>query len=489
MNLSKIISQTVPDGYYVGGALRDSLLKRPSGDIDIALPKESVREAALSLARKLKASAFEMDAQFGVWRLTTKNGLQIDLAAYQGKNIKEDLLRRDFAANSLGLPVKAECGVIYKKGFLLKFNKKDLLDFSGGLDDIKNKILNINNKKVFKEDPLRMLRAYRTASELGFKISPSTTAQLKKDKKLISKPAGERVRTELVRLFTAQDAYEFLCDMDKTGLLTALFPELEKQRRCAPQYYGDGGVLKHTLLVVKRLEWLLGNLKKVFPKHYKKLEKVTKEKHLFIMAALLHDVAKPATAKMLGGRLRFFHHEEKGAEMAKEILTALRYSTAETRLICAMIASHLRPSNLASNGDISDKSAYKFFRSLGESAIPMLLLCWADYGSYVTDAQLKKILKRSGEEVMSLEEGKAEGPFAKTLRHMQVVSFLFNKFFDEKKKIIPVKLLDGREIMQILNIPSGPKIGEYMELLAEAQAEGKVTDKESAAEFLKNIKK
>ncbi len=473
----------------MGGCVRDALLKRPSGDIDIALPKEAVKQTAYALARELKASAFEMDAEFGVWRLTCKNGMQIDLAAYQGKNIKEDLLRRDFTVNSLALPVAAKCKVNYtKSGFKITLNNKDLLDYSSGLKDLKAKKININNSKVFKEDPLRMLRAFRTSSELKFKISPSTLAQIKKDRALISKPSGERIREEFIRLFNAPKAYDFLCMMDGCGLLYAIFPELEKQRKCAIEYYGKGGVLKHTMLVVKRMEECLENLKTIFPKYYRKLLPFTKEKHLFIMAALLHDIAKPATAKPVNGRLRFFHHEEKGAAMAKEELTRLRYSTQETRLICTIINFHLRPSNLASNGDISDKSAYKFFRTIGDGAISMLLMCWADYASYVTDAQLRRILKRANEAPISIEEGKAEGPEAKTLRHMQVVNFLFKKFFDVKKKIIPLKLIDGKEIMQLLNIPPSPKVGELLELLAEAQVEGKVTDRASAETFLKNIK-
>lgn len=495
-DLARVLAANINEGYYVGGAVRDGLLGRASGDVDIALAKQDLRPVAMRLARALKASAFEMDAEFGVWRLTAKDGFQIDLAAYQGKGLKEDLLRRDFTVNALALSVHSKCSLKVskdkksgKKNLLLKFDKKDIISFSDGLKDLKTKTLNITSPKVFKEDPLRMLRAFRTASELNFKIAPAVLARIKKDRALIARPAGERVREELSRLFSAPRAYEYLLKMDAAGLLTALFPELEKQRKCATVYYGEGGVLKHTFLVVKRMEWLLENLKTAFPKFHKKLAEFTKEKHLFIMAALLHDIAKPATAAPVNGRLRFFHHEEKGAAMAKEILGALRYSSAEIRLICGMIMYHLRPSNLASNGDISDKSAYKFFRAVGEPAIPMLLMCWADYTSYVTDAMLRKILPLSAQEVMSIEEGRAEGPRAKTLRHMQVVNFLFKKYFDPKKKIIPQKILDGKEIMQLLNLPPGPKVGEYLELLAEATVEGKITTKADAVAYLKAFPK
>ena len=105
-NLARLLNEIIPQGYYVGGIVRSSLLKRFSTDIDIALPPEDVKTAAYALAKKLKAAVFEMDPELGVWRLVThKEKLQIDLTAYQGKDLKADLLRRDFAFNALAYPV------------------------------------------------------------------------------------------------------------------------------------------------------------------------------------------------------------------------------------------------------------------------------------------------------------------------------------------------------------------------------------------------
>ena len=107
-DLARILADTVHQAYYVGGIVRSSLLKRPSTDIDLALPPADVKPAALALAKKLKAAAFEMDAEYGVWRLVThQDKIQIDLTAYQGKDLKADLLRRDFAFNALAYPVTA----------------------------------------------------------------------------------------------------------------------------------------------------------------------------------------------------------------------------------------------------------------------------------------------------------------------------------------------------------------------------------------------
>lgn len=492
-NLADVLRKTVPDAYYVGGVVRDALLKRYSGDIDLCLPKDRVKPAALALAKALKAAAFEMDAQFGVWRLVSrKENLQIDLTAFQGRNLKEDLLRRDFTFNSLAYPVTApvEADVKTAKGqkarvLLKKMRKKELADLKGGVKDLAAKQIKLNNPRVLQDDPLRMLRVFRHAAELKFAVSPAALRQIKKDAPLIVRSAGERVQEELTRLFNTPRAYENLLLMDKTGLLCAVFPELEAQRACAQCYYGKGGVLKHTLDCFKREEWLLENLQKAFPKYYKKLAPVAADKALFKTAVLLHDVAKPATAKMMGGRLRFFYHEQKGAQMARAILDRLHYSKADSRLICAMIGEHLRPSNLASNDVITDRGAYKFFRDLAEAALPMLLLCWADYASYISDAQLKRVLPKSADKLMSIDKAKKTANVGKTLRHMQVLSLLFKKYFESPKKINPTKLLDGREVMQTLGLPPSPRIGEILEAVALAQVEGEVKNKPGALAFIR----
>ena len=491
MNLQKIIFEAAPQAYYVGGVLRDAFLKRYCADIDLALPRAAVKPAALKLAKTLKAAAFEMDAAFCVWRITCKDGLQIDLTALVGKDIKEDLRRRDFTINALALPVSAlpiiRMKRIGKKTLVLltALKRGEVIDLNGGVSDIKAKTIKANNSRVFEEDPLRLLRAYRAAAELKFKIAPATLALIKKYARLAVKPAGERTQEELKRILNCPSAKDNLLAMDKTGLLSAIFPFLEAQKGCAKVYYGRGGVFTHTLDVVDRAEFLLSNLKTAFPKLHKKLAPYAQDMALYKMAAILHDIAKPATAKEIDGRLRFFHHEEKGAVMAQGILKNLKYSAAETKLICKMIEFHLRPSNLASNEIITDRAVYKFFKELGEAAVPMLLLCWADYTSYIMYPLVRRLIKKSAAPVITIEEGKTKGALGKTLRHMQLVNFLLDKYFNHAKKLVaPRKLIDGRDIMKTLQIQPGPKVGEILEALIIAQVEGKVSSKEEALAWL-----
>jgi len=114
---------------------------------------------------------------------------------------------------------------------------------------------------------------------------------------------------------------------------------------------------------------------------------------LLRLGALLHDVAKPACAKMLDGRLRFFEHEAEGARMAGKIMDRLRCSRDEAGWVSAWIVYHLRPGNLASNRIVSDKAVFRFFRDLGPKGVGLLLLCWADHASYLTPARLASVLR------------------------------------------------------------------------------------------------
>lgn len=496
MDLAAILAEVVPNGHYVGGIVRSSLLKRPSGDIDITLPANEVKQAAQTLAKRLNAASFEMDPELGVWRLVThKDKIQIDLTAYQGKDLKADLRRRDFTFNSLAYPVSAKPQIVItpRKNdtahiTLKRLRRANIVDETDGLADLKSKIIRLNGKERFVEDPLRMLRAFRCAAELRFMIAPTTLAQIKKDAALIKQPAGERIKEELDRLFAVPGVlYDFLLQMDGCGLLTELFPFLEEQRPCAEVYYGPGGVLKHTLLVCKRMDYVLSHLDKAFPKFATKLAPFTANKPLLKMAALLHDIAKPATAKMHKGRLRFFYHEQQGARMARKVLDQLHYSKVDMRLICAMIGEHLRPSNLASNDVLTRRGVYHFFRDLGDAAIPLLFLCWADYTSYVTDAQLRRILPKSGERLMTIVQAERYKNVGKTLRHLQVLSFMLEQYFERPALVKPDKILTGVDIMNVLHLRPGPQVGKILEAVAEAQVEGKIKTRADALAFVKTV--
>lgn len=470
--------------YLVGGAPRDLFLGRPVADLDLACA--DAQALAKKLATELKGAFVPMDEVNGVYRIALPESFgavrQVDVAELVGETIEKDLQRRDFTLNALALPLREDLPALVQA--------KGLLDPRGGLSDLAARRLRCEDAKLFQDDPLRLLRAFRIAAQLDLTIEKETLEAVGKLRHRIRQPAGERVRAELMLLLAVPGASKWLRLMDETRLLTALFEELEPSRQCAEEYYGAGGVMKHSLDACERADFLLEHPGRVWPEHAAAIEAAMPRdfRALVMLAVLLHDVSKPETAKTVEGRLRFFGHDTLGAKRAEAILKKLRFSTDDTQLVCAAIASHLRPGNLATGGVITEKAIYRFFRDLGAHALPLLFTCWADHASYLPEAKIAKALKAAArgpqEGKTALKRLKTEEE-KKTIYHLQVISLLIARLFDQDKKPVPDRLLDGREIMKLLNLQPGPQVGEWLERLREAQAEGKITTREQALAFLK----
>ncbi|MDE2038728.1 MAG: CCA tRNA nucleotidyltransferase [Elusimicrobia bacterium] len=477
--------------WLVGGALRDLLLGRPISDLDLAC--SDARGLARKLARGLRGKAFPLDESNGVYRVVLPAGQaalrQLDVAELQGGGIAADLARRDFTINALALALTPRLDAAVPAA--------SLLDPRGGLKDLAARLLRCESERLFKDDPLRLLRAFRIAAQLGFSLEPRTLKTISRLRRLSLKPAAERTRSELMLLLEAAQASRWLRLLEQAGLLTAIFAELEPERRCAEEYYGLGGVLKHSLDACERADFLLGHIDQVFPEQSRAILRELDSRSpggqplrpLLLLTVLLHDVSKPETARLVAGRLRFFGHDAIGARRVQAILRRLRFSNEQAALACAVVANHLRPGQLASGGAVTPKASYRLFRDLGEHALPLLLVCWADHASYLPGERLLKALPAAA---LDPEAGvralaRLKGADArKTVRHLQVISLLARRLFDEKRRAVPRRLLDGREVMRALNLKPGPAVGEWLERLREAQAEGKVATRAQALAFLKS---
>ncbi|MFH2201880.1 MAG: HD domain-containing protein [Elusimicrobiota bacterium] len=472
--------------YMVGGLLRDALLRTPDKkpfDFDIAVDGPAKRFAG-SLAKRLGATSFVLHEATQIHRIALKAkgalAAQIDVAALQGRTIEEDLGRRDFTLNAIACRLPLASG--------------GLIDPHNGRRDLQQKILRATSPQVFPDDSIRMLRAFRIAAALGLTIDQPTLAAIKKHRAGISRCAGERIHMELMGVLSAPDAAVWIARMDETRLLTAVFPELEAARTCAKVYYGAGGVLKHTLEVMARMDFLLSHLDEVFPDLAAPIRAQTAtlfddgRRHgaLLRLAALVHDVAKPECAEQIEGRLRFFEHEARGAQRADGILRRLRFSAKEREMTLALIRHHLRPGNLAANQAISDKAVFRFFRDLGDFGVSLLLLCWADHASYLDAATLKKNLARARKPPRAnAARGRLSADAQKTIYHLQVVTYLLDRFITRPDVTRPKRLLSGKDIMRHFKLEEGPKVGEILKALDEAQAEGRVRSRAEALRFVR----
>jgi putative nucleotidyltransferase with HDIG domain len=479
--------------WLVGGGVRDLLLGRPLKDLDLAC--KGAKELASLCARELGGTLVPLDPKEGIYRVALPGGgkapEQLDFAELQGGSIEADLARRDFTCNAAALPVTPRLAAAPKPA--------EFLDPRGGLADLERGVLRCEEERLFAEDPLRLLRAFRLAAQLGLRIDEATLKMIKRRRQDARQPSPERVRAELAALLDAPGAAARLRAMDECGLLTAVLEELEPARRCAESYYGPGGVLTHTLEVCARVELFLDMLNKLYPGQAKEFRKRVEARApgdlppraLLMLGALLHDVAKPETAKKVEGRLRFFEHDLVGAERAAAVMKRLRFSRSAIDGVAAVVRHHLRPGHLAAGGPVSDKAVYRLFRDLGEDAAPLLAVCWADHASYLPEAQLKKLLPKStqdptpdGKELARLKPEEAR----KTVRHLQLVSLLRRRGRAPGPGPVPPRLLDGGQVMKALKIPPGPLVGEVLEKLREAQATGQVRTREEALAFVSRLK-
>lgn len=454
--------------WVVGGTVRDKLLGRPTPDLDLACA--NAEAAAKTLARAWRAAFVPLDEKTGVYRVVPKDGGQVDVAELQGGAIEDDLARRDFTVNAMAEPLAGGA----------------LVDPRGGQKDLKKRLLRTENEAILRDDPLRLLRAFRLAAQLNFQVEAETLAKISKLRQLVRRPAGERLQSELLLLLAVPGCSSRLKEMDACGLLTALFEELEPSRKCAVDYYGEGGVMTHSLDTASRADFLLHNLDSVFPELAPGLADAGKRTPLLILAALLHDVAKPETARQVDGRLRFFGHDVLGAKRVEAILKRLRFPTDSIRLVSAAVGNHLRPGHLAMAPEVTEKAVYRFYRDLGEHALPTLLVCWADHASYVDETTLRKALKTArapmGEGLARVKPAAAH----KTIRHLQLISYLLQRGLDADKKALPDRLVNGHDVMKA-GVKPGPKVGELLEKVREAQAEGKVKNRKEALAFLKKL--
>lgn len=449
--------------YLVGGALRDDLIKKfPVTDFDL-ITANKAEAIAKEFAEETGGRFIELDEERKIYRvatLTNRQRYDFDFANFQGKTLEEDLIRRDFAINTLAIPI--EC---------LKLARCPcLIDLFRGQQDIKKKTIRALNEKVLIEDPLRLLRAFRFAATLDFKIEPKTFVWIKKHATKLKRSAPERIHTELTRIFASDHAALTLRLMDEARVLTQIFPALERSRNFARRYYKKGGVLGHSLDAVACFEQIAKDFKKRLPKLKSPLQTYLNEEiaggiprfSLLKLAALTHDIAKPHTAEIIKARLRFFGHNDKGAKIFAKIGQKLRFSSDEIELVARIIRAHLRPGNLSEQPAVTNRAIYRFFRDLGEDGVGVLLVALADHQSYMSPK------KR----------------WDKNEPSIRVILLMLERYYLEQQRVVPPKLINGHDVMRALKIPPGPQVGKILDKIRFLQAEGKIKTKEEALRSL-----
>ena len=408
-------------GILVGGAIRDALLGRPARDLDWLVPDPEA--AARRLAADTGGSVFALDADRGHWRVSLEARIH-DFIRFHG-DLHADLTARDFTVNAMALE---RAGALH--------------DPAGGRDDLSRRRLRMVSRDNLAADPLRLLRAGRIANGVGLRVESATRRAIRAlagahvDGEL-PLPAAERVRDELDALLGGPRPAPGVLLLDELGLLDAHLPELAAGRDVEQKGFHHLPVMRHQ---IEALHQLLHS----FPDAGLALR----------WATLLHDIGKPSTRELgPAGRYRFYGHDRVGADLARDRLRALRHPERRVREVGQLIRWHMLPL------PGSEREARRFVHRRREVLPDLLKLMIADREA-------------------------ARGPLASAANRerYRIALARILEILAETPPEPP--LLDGREVMELLDLGEGPRVGEALTFLREAQAVGDVADRDAAVAAL-----
>lgn len=474
------LSTTDRPVYLVGGAVRDLLLSRPGHDLDLAVSGPT-RALAKAAADKLGGSLYVLDEARDTTRVVLNGGngerLLLDFASLRGSNIEEDLRGRDFTINALAYDLA---------------DPNHLIDPTGGLADLRQKILRACSPTSLKDDPARVLRAVRLALSLGYRIVPDTLKLVRAAAPMLANISPERQRDELFKLLDGPQVSRGIEILEQLGALYTVLPELESLKGVSQSAPHILDVWGHTLSTIQNLEHLfaslvgafrieaadvmtglatmrLGRYREHFQRHYSTSMNVDRSlRSILFMGALYHDIAKPLTrSQESGGKVSFMGHREKGSKIAAERARALALSNAEVQRVETIVAHHMRchflASSLKSEEDVPSRRAiYRFFKDTGAAGVDICLLSLADVrGTYgVTLSQENWLMS------------------------LNVCRALLEAYWDQSEAVVsPPRLLTGDDLMRTFGLKPGPTVGSLLDAIREGQAAGELNSREEALEF------
>ncbi|ALJ22308.1 CCA tRNA nucleotidyltransferase [Microbacterium sp. No. 7] len=422
----------------VGGPVRDALLGRAINDLDFTTNARP--DDILGVVKPLASATWDIGRAFGTIGAKV-HGEQVEITTYRadsydgvtrkptvefGDTLEGDLARRDFTVGAMALRVPGPT----------------LVDPTGGVEDLIAEVLRTPADPAvsFGDDPLRMLRAARFASQLGFDVDPATLAAMTELHASLGIVSAERVQGELVKLLQTDDPVRGIRILVETGLMDEFLPEVPSLRLEVDEHHHHKDVYEHSLTVLRQA------IELEHERHPGAAPDVPLR-----LAALLHDIGKPATRKLEpGGGVSFHHHDVKGARMARKRLQALRFDADTTSSVCQLIEQHLRFFGY-SEGAWTDSAVRRYVRDAGDELERLHILTRAD----VTTRNRRKAA-RLANAYDDIEHRIAELAAQEELDAMRPE-------------------LDGNQIQQILGIGPGREIGEAYRFLLDIRLdEGRI---------------
>ncbi|MBX6357652.1 MAG: CCA tRNA nucleotidyltransferase [Micromonosporaceae bacterium] len=431
--------------HLVGGTVRDALLGRLGNDLDFAT--DAHPDQTLGVLAGWAEATWETGREFGTIG-AARHGLRLEITTFRaeaydgltrnpvvqyGLSLAEDLRRRDFTVNAMALSLPDH-----------RFT-----DPYGGLADLAAKVIRTPGapEQSFADDPLRMLRAARFVSQLRFKVDPPVLAAMTAMAADLRRITAERIRDEFTKLMCGADPVAGLRLLVDTGLADQFLPELSGLRLEIDEHAQHKDVYEHTLTVISNAIRMEGDSGPDF---------------ILRMAALMHDVGKPATKAVApDGRVSFHHHEVVGARMTKARMKALRFPKDVIHDVAELVALHLR------------------FYGYGRGE-------WTDSAvrRYVTDAGplLPRLHKLTRSDVTTRNRRKA----SQLAADYDALEARIARIQAEEDLARVRPDLNGNEIMELLGIPPGPMVGRAWRHLKDLRLErGPLSREEAEAELLR----
>lgn len=409
--------------YFAGGCVRDFLMKKTPHDFDIATtaPPDDIE--------KIFPHTIPVGKQFGVM-LVVEEGTPFEVAVFRSEGQYED--GRHPSKVEFSVPEKdAKRRDFTVNGLFYDPLQQQVIDYVKGAADLEKKVIRAigDPYERFEEDKLRLLRAVRFASNLGFEIESNTWKALKEKAPDITQVSAERIREELVKTFTREGGGRGLTLLSESGLLKILLPEIEAMKGVEqqPLYHPEGDVYVHTRLLMEKLQHPSLTL---------------------ALGALFHDVGKPPTFQIRKEKITFYEHAHVGAEMTRRIMKRLRFSNQEIRDVAECVENHMKFADVQKMR--SGKLKQFVSRPTFTDELEMHRIdCLSSHGMLDNFHFLKEKLKEF-----------------------------------EKVDLRPKPFVNGHDLLA-LGMKPGPSIKKLLEELYEHQLEGGVQNREEALEFAK----